>query len=213
MLLAYTLLPVIWFFVAQIFVIFISFPDAVFSWYLSSIGRYIPGKVWQFVGRVAILNHPSGSVFSATLYEHLILMAGAGLFSLIFPKFLYIQLGIIFVLLLVIFTWKFSIKTLIPLILSVVYWSLVGLSAYFTSRALNLKFGYPEISFVYSISFVASYVLPLTPAGLGIREGIISLLMGYDPASSSFAILTRLIILIVDIIMLAFGFLYKRFAR
>jgi len=86
MLLAYTLLPVIWFFVAQIFGIFISFPDAVFSWYLSSIGRYIPGKVWQFVGRVAILNHPSGSVFSATLYEHLILMAGAGLFSLIFPK-------------------------------------------------------------------------------------------------------------------------------
>jgi len=116
MLLAYTLLPVIWFFVAQIFGMFISFPDAVFSWYLSSIGRYIPGKVWQFVGRVTILNHPSGSVFSATLYEHLILMAGAGLFSLIFPKFLYIQLGIIFVLLLVLFTWKFSIKTLIPLI-------------------------------------------------------------------------------------------------
>jgi hypothetical protein len=213
MLLAYTLLPVIWFFVAQIFGIFISFSDAVFSWYISSIGRYIPGKVWQFVGRAAILNHPSGSVFSATLYEHLILMAGAGLFSLIFPKFLYIQLGIIFVLLLVLFTWKFSIKTLIPLILSVVYWSLAGLSAYFTSRALNLKFGYPEISFVYSFSFVASYVLPLTPAGLGIREGIISLLMGYDPTSSSFAILTRLIILIVDIIMLAFGFLYKRFAR
>jgi len=213
MMCAYTFLPAIWFFVARSFGISISFPEAVFSWFFSSIGRYIPGKVWQFVGRVSVLNHPSKSVFSATLYEHVVLMAGAGIFSLIFPKFLYLQLGINFALILVLFFWKFSLNSIISLILAVLYWVFAGLSVFFASRALNLNFGYAEISFVYSFSFVVSYVLPITPAGLGVREGIISLLMGYNPQASSFAVLTRFIILLVDLLMLAFGFLYRRFAK
>ncbi len=213
MCLAYTLLPPIWFFVVRSFGLTISFADAVFSWYLSSMGRYIPGKVWQFVGRVSILNLPTTSVISATIQEHLILMAGGGIFSLISPKFPILQLAITSILLLVIFFWKFSLKSLISLVLAVIYWSLVGLSAFFVSEAINLGFSYQEISFVYSFSFVTSYILPITPAGLGIREAMISLLMGYNPQSSSFAILTRFLITIVDVFMLGLGFIYRRFAK
>ncbi len=228
---AYIFLPVVWFFVARSFGIPITFKESVVSWYVSSIGRYIPGKVWQFAGRVSSLNHPAGKVLSAMFYEHLVLMLSAAMFSFIYPKYPFIQ-GLAFsILLFITIIWGYFVKFLqrfnpnlsyapknakfvfISLFISVIYWIFSSLSAYFVSLSLSSNYGYRYIAFVFSFSFVASYVLPLTPAGLGVREGIISALMGYNIQSSAFSILTRLVITTVDIVMLIFALIYNRFAK
>ncbi len=228
---AYAFLPLIWFFVAKSFGISINFFESVYSWFVSSIGRYIPGKVWQFVGRVSTLNHPKGKVLSAMLYEHLILMLTASVFSLIYPYNIPLQLTIIFVLLGIVTFWRYFLPyakkfglnisfypkntgyVIFSVLFGFLYWTVSSFSAYAISKALDQGLNFGKVAFVFSFSFVASYILPLTPAGLGIREGIISFLMGYDLKSSAFSILTRLIITSVDLFVVSSVLIYRRLAK
>jgi len=225
MLLSYGLLPLIWLFVGRAFGIPLNVREAVNSWFVSSVGRYIPGKVWQFVGRASLLPYPASVVISAMFYEHLVLMAGASLFSFVLLRFPLLQVLITVALTVALLLWKYFILLLnrwlpkvqhyprrwkdvfVTVLLSTLYWAISGFAAYLIARSTFWDKGYPEIAFVYSFSFVASYVLPLTPAGLGIREAIISGIMGYNLQSSVFALLTRLAILVVDLITLGIGVL------
>jgi len=221
--LSYLLLPMIWLLVGRAFGFAMTPEEAVHSWFVSSVGRYIPGKVWQFVGRASLLPYPSSLVISAMFYEHLVLMVGASIFSFILPRFLPIQMGITIVLLLMLFAWRRVILllarwfprvehyprrmdyVLLAVGVSVMYWAISGVAAFLISRSIGWERGFREIAFIYSFSFVASYVIPLTPAGLGIREGIITAVMGYDLSSSVFALLTRVAIAITDLLMLILG--------
>ncbi len=225
MLLSYSLLPLIWLYVGRAFGIPLNIREAVNSWFVSSVGRYIPGKVWQFVGRASLLPYPASVVISAMFYEHLILMTGASLFSFVLPRFPLLQVLITLTLATALLMWRYFIllirrwfpkvhhyprrwkDVVVAVLLSTLYWAISGFAAYFIAKSTFWGKGYPEIAFVYSFSFVASYVLPLTPAGLGIREAIISGIMGYNLQSSVFALLTRLAILAVDLITLGIGVL------
>ena len=220
---SYSLLPVVWFFVGRAFGIPLKPREAINSWFVSAVGRYIPGKVWQFVGRASLLPYPASVVVSAMFYEHLVLMAGASIFSFVSPRFPILQLSITVALIAFLFLWRYAILitrrwfpkvdhyprrwdfVLLSVLSATLYWAFSGYAAYLIARSTHWGKGYPEIAFVYSFSFVASYVLPLTPAGLGIREAIISGIMGYDVQSSVFALLTRLTILATDLITLGVG--------
>ncbi len=220
---SYSLLPVVWFFVGRAFGVPLKPREAVNSWFVSAVGRYIPGKVWQFVGRASLLPYPASVVVSAMFYEHLVLMVGASLFSFVRPSFPTLQTSITVVLIVLLFLWKYAILitkrwlpkvrhypkrwdfVLLAVLFATLYWAFSGYAAYLVARSIRWGKGYPEIAFVYSFSFVASYVLPLTPAGLGIREAIISSVMGYDVRSSVFALLTRLVILATDLLTLGVG--------
>ena len=225
LLLSYGLLPVVWLSVGRAFGIPLKPREAVNSWFVSAVGRYIPGKVWQFVGRASLLPYPASVVVSAMFYEHLVLMVGASLFSFVRPTFPIVQMAITVALVLALLLWRYAILlvrrwfpkvshyprrwdfVLLAVLTATLYWASSGYAAYLVSKSIRWGKGYPEIAFVYSFSFVASYVLPLTPAGLGIREAIISTVMGYNVQSSIFAVLTRLAILIVDMLTLLVGVL------
>ncbi len=221
--LAYSLLPLIWLSVGRSFSLNMSLREAVSSWYVSSVGRYVPGKVWQFVGRASMLDHPTSKVISAMFYEHLVLMTGASLVSLVHGRLLHLKVFITFILLLSLLTWKRLVLLLgrlfpsathypsawggvvLSVVLAVLYWTLAGFSAYLVAGSVGWKGGWREITFVFSFSFVTSYLLPITPAGLGIREGIISVLLGYDVQSSAFSLLSRLSTVVADLITFAVG--------
>ncbi len=223
MVLSYSLLPVVWLFVGRAFGVPLRPREAVNSWFVSAVGRYIPGKVWQFVGRASLLPYPASVVVSAMFYEHLVLMAGASLFSFVRPNFPVLQISVTLVLVALLLLWRYAVLilrrwfpkvnhypkrwnfVLMAVLSATLYWAFSGYAAYLVAQSTHWGKGYPEIAFVYSFSFVASYVLPLTPAGLGVREAIISGVMGYDVQSSVFALLTRLVILATDLITLGVG--------
>jgi len=221
--LSYSLLPLIWLAVGRAFGIPLNLKEAVSSWFISSIGRYIPGKVWQFVGRASLLPYSSTLVVSAMFYEHLILMAGASLFSFVFFRYPTLQILLSSMLIAALILWRWSVGLIskrfpkvrhypsrpvfivVALVLSTLYWSISGFGAYLVAKSIGWERGYQEVAFAYSFSFVASYVLPLTPAGLGIREAILSTVMGYSAQSSIFALLTRIAIVVADLLALGVG--------
>lgn len=222
----------------------IGLMDAVSIFYLSALGRYIPGKVWQLVG-LAYLSEGAGiesevAITASLLSQSLSVVSGivisAGILTMYIPTpiVLVIVLGSLVFLYPPVFNkllnWV-SIKVRnTPLKLNinlykivclfagyVIAWGCYGFSFYLLFSSLSV-----DISFLKSVEFfAASYLLGLfavfVPGGLGVREGILTVLLGKIGIASyigSFiALLERVNITLTEIILGFLGlgvFLLKR---
>lgn len=170
-----------------------SFSNCAKALALCQIGKYLPGNVANIIGRVGYLlkvGYGKGNVFKSFLYEHVILVL-SGLFCSIFilKKWglnhqVYIWglvLGVLFFLLVHFFAkkkWKLNFKlsqylssffilSLNHLILGVVLLWL--LSIYGVSFEGGALFFVSVIIF----SWLGGFLVPGSPGGIGVREGII----------------------------------------
>ena len=87
------------------------------------------------------------------------------------------------------------------------YWIVAGIAFYFFIRAFfPLELYYiPILSGMYAISFTAGYLSFFTPAGLGVREGILTLLLSLfipTPVAIGVTLLSRLWLIGVELIIL-----------
>lgn len=87
------------------------------------------------------------------------------------------------------------------------YWVVSGVALYFFIRAFY-PFGWyyiPILSGLYALSFTAGYLTFLTPAGLGVREGVLTVLLSFfipTPIAIGVALLSRLWLVGVELTIL-----------
>lgn len=87
------------------------------------------------------------------------------------------------------------------------FWIVTGTAFYFFVRSFYpLSFSYiPILSGIYAISFVAGYLTFFTPAGLGVREGCLTVLLSFfipTPIAIGIALLSRLWVVGAEIAIL-----------
>jgi uncharacterized membrane protein YbhN (UPF0104 family) len=199
-------------------------------WYVSNLGRYIPGKIWQIVGRVELARaegvSPPACAASVVYETGLIVISGALVFLLALaalggdgpgistrPVLILLPLGLILlhpsvfsagtnkilrilrrpeVTLDVGTGWAASVFALYGLL-----WIVQGSGFFFLVRSLaDVPGGWlPKMVGIFSASWIAGFLSLVTPGGLGVREGVMALLLGmYLPPSVSavISILSRI---------------------
>lgn len=108
------------------------------------------------------------------------------------------------------------IKLVIALCIHCVFWLIQGLGLYFILKAFyeNPIWGPLEITRVFVISWLAGFLVPFIPAGLGVRDLALSNLLinlGVDIyVASLVAILSRAVALIVELVFVAFAFIFSK---
>ncbi len=108
--------------------------------------------------------------------------------------------------------WKPSVVAVCLLLVSnAAYWSIHGMAMCFIPNVSSVEhISLISLSAVYGISWLAGFVFFLTPAGLGVREGVmISLLQWYGATSDDatlVALLSRFFWIAVEGILILFSF-------
>ncbi len=69
--------PFVWRYILGSFGIQIPWKKAVISWIYSNVGKYMPGKVWQFVGRVALTKSVKPEITLATVFLEVIISSSS----------------------------------------------------------------------------------------------------------------------------------------
>lgn len=206
---------------------------------LTQLGKYIPGSIWQFVGRISILRErgiPMRSIRDSLLAEHFWVIASAALLAglLIFsnrpdffanwlvdagfePK----KIGLFSVFGLFAITGGVILLfnqgslhwlrrflpplSLVPLLF--LMWLFLGASLWVTLEPFSASM--PPLLYVvgiYCFAYVAGFLVPFAPAGLGIREAI--LVFGLIPFVSAdvaimLAVVNRIIYFFVELAIAA----------
>ncbi len=215
----------------------IQIRDAMRVRTVGDLARYLPGKVWFFLGRLSLaqkegVEKPAG--FFSILIEVLAnLVAGILVFFLTLPflnfsklpnniylSFFFLPLGLVFLHpkvfsrllnfgLRILKKKSIEIELKYSLILSVVFfyfilWFLVGFSLFLLSKSIYpLGWGMLlPFTAIYAISWVIGFLSFITPAGLGVREGVFTfLLSAYVPVPIAIilSILTRVVITVAEV--------------
>jgi len=171
---------------------------------VSQLGKYIPGSIWQFVGRAAAYRE-RGAAFAAIrdslLIESLWVVASAlvigatlvGIRALELLRaaasesiFLWLAALVVVGLLLtaMAFIWKRALLMRYlrlawpgPWLLTVqlITWVLLGLSFWVLTEAAGMKVDVAYAIGIFALAFALGFMVPIAPAGLGIRDGILTL--------------------------------------
>lgn len=176
---------------------------------ISMFGKYIPGKLWFTVGRIALLERvgvPKKKSFTAVVLEtYLLLLSGAFFFLINIFKFennvLYSIILIVVVLFLLFLSLPKIFKNIINLFLKIfkkekidfnikfkeyifivslyfLVWIFSGLEFYLLIYSFTLKtYDFVGILSIYPASWVVGFLSFLMPAGIGVREGMIFVLL------------------------------------
>lgn len=237
----------------------VSFLSAWTLFQLSEIGKYVPGKVGQFVGIIAlcrffkiekaeaivstlmqlafqcasgllvgvpILFYPSTKKIlhnlPAKVLYNLPLLVGALLFiiflcfilRILFKKYLSTQ----FIYILKGMRSLFSLKGIFQF--AMIYlslWVCLGISFYLFVKSIYPipVLHLPIITSIYAFAWSISFMTLVTPGGLGVREGILSLLLTscLSPATATLvALLSRLWVICVEILLagVAWGYYMRQ---
>lgn len=216
----------------------VEFPVLARIWFLSNLSRYIPGKIWQFVG-VMELSRAVGisalkSVTSLAVYMGFVLLAGWIVGVYLIPgdalggaAHLLPVLRIATPLLLLLLH-PTVLNTVVgwvarltkrPLLrwdgswaeggilvgLNVLQW--LGLGAAFTLFVDSLTAlgpaHYPTLTAVFALSFLGGYVVLLAPAGLGAKEGVLTLLLASMlplPVAAAIAVAARVWMILSELV-------------
>jgi uncharacterized membrane protein YbhN (UPF0104 family) len=181
-------------------------------WFLSNLGRYLPGKVWQVMGMVYLCERED--VPKAVTFTSIVL--GLSLYSLagLFLMYLYILFGegeqfsqYAYVFLLCIplgicvlypavfektlnFALRLVKKEQIKLnvrfsmiitlfFIYIVIWGVYGLAFYlFASSIFPISFShFPALVCIFAASYVIGLVAIFVPAGIGVRESLLTTLL------------------------------------
>jgi uncharacterized membrane protein YbhN (UPF0104 family) len=212
-------------------------------WFFSNLGRYLPGKVWQFLGMVYMLEKrgvpprksfstailaQSFSVISGLLIAFLFL--GVNLYSQFFARspLLVVVMVVfgLFVLVIVfhprllnrIINWGLGIlkrekislditsKDVIIYILAYsVSWLLFGLAFLVFIKAMaEASFGmYPSLTGAFAFAFNIGFLALFVPGGIGVREGILVLLLSTlfpVPVATLISLLARLWVTVAELL-------------
>lgn len=196
----------------------LGFPVAARLYNLSQLGKYLPGSIWQYVGRAAAYRSRGATypqIRDSLLTESLWVIVGAMAtgFVLCGPAIVAtirrslspmlqtwlaaattVAVAGFFVLML----WKRDaflryLRSAIPtpraLLVQIFVWVLLGLSFWVLLRACGMTAG-PFFSIgLFAAAYAVGFLVPFAPAGLGIRDGILALgLLPYAPPGQALAV-------------------------
>jgi len=209
----------------------ISYQEALTITSVSQLGKYIPGGIWHFVGKFGIYKARAVETkdgLRVMIWENAWLLSSAGVVGLL--GFLITGSDTIFALVpfssilfqsshflwiipllwlvtmalveLILFKTIIISDFLVTAIEQVVAWIFLGLSLFFVfpvGRELLLS-----IVGAFSLSWVGGYIAVFAPGGIGVRELLLSLILGTFFSSielGAFAAAHRFIWIVVEIIL------------
>lgn len=196
----------------------IGFVDAFRLYNLSQLGKYLPGSVWQFIGRAAAYRHLGaqyGPIRDALLCESLWIVAGAavvgavltgpallgilgGSLSSFVAWWLGIGFGLALLAVLAAALWKRALllryaRLAWPPARAVAaqagIWLLLGLGFFVLAHACGVAVGPMFAIGLFAAGYAVGFLVPIAPAGLGVRDAVLTLgLMPYVPAGEALAV-------------------------
>ncbi|MFQ6032240.1 MAG: lysylphosphatidylglycerol synthase transmembrane domain-containing protein [Candidatus Zixiibacteriota bacterium] len=209
------------------------------AWFISNLGRYIPGKVWQFLGMIFLLERegvPKKNTFSTGVLGQTLSVISGLLISALFLGSKVLSKNPVLMVLLIVFFIGVLALIFYPKLLERVMnsalrilkkdqilldlkskniffyflcyslaWLLSGLAfaifiKAFTPASLQM---YPGLTGAFAFSFNIGFLALFAPGGIGVREGVLVLLLeAYFPAPVAIlvSILSRLWISVVELL-------------
>ena len=196
----------------------LSYGTAIRLYNLSQLGKYLPGSIWQFVGRAAAYRNIGGSygqIRDSLLVESLwiisgaaavgILMCGPGI-ALLVDKTLTGAIRWWFASLVLtggltgigLLLWKRRllaryVRLLVPswrvIIVQLAVWGLLGMAFWVLANACQMPIS-PVFSIgLFAAAYAMGFLVPFAPAGLGVRDGILMVgLLPYATAGEALAV-------------------------
>ncbi len=197
----------------------LSYSRGAAIWFVSLLGRYLPGSIWSAVGKIYLCEKEgiskSKTGVSVILEQAYVLITGmvVFLFSLAFwhdRSSLHSLFSIFFICpVLLIFLHPRPLTAVLnpvlkwmkkaPLVINLSfytllktfifylgYWAVFGIAFFlFIDSIYKIEFSKIVItSGIFAVSFVIGYITIAVPSGLGVREGMLSLLLSnYMPAA------------------------------
>lgn len=219
-----------------------------YYWTLSSLGKYVPGRIWQFAGRLYLfdkLGFSKTQIVSCSIVEQFhFLLSSLSLFCLfalmnydMIPK-TYFTMGIFGGVVLVLggfilihprvlnacisivskfikkidFSYDMTYKdSLMFFIYFFVGWLSIGLGFAFLTKSLmtiDMKL-FLCLAGANSGAYFSGYIVLLTPAGLGVREGVLTYLLNMifmKGVGAVLSVLTRIWYIVGEMLYLALSF-------
>lgn len=196
----------------------LSMKDSYWIYNMTQLGKYVPGSIWQLVGRVVILKRrgvPTAQIRDAILAEHAWVVATASFMAAalillakphffldwadnvgISPKLVAGVVAAVAAVALVtlfavfkarFFLWLWRLRPTVPAVLVLFgTWILLGLSLWITLGPFaTAQVPWYYVVGIYCFAYVAGFLVPFAPAGLGIRESILTFgLLPYMPVET-----------------------------
>ena len=225
----------------------ISYLKAFRIFTLSNLGRYVPGKIWQFFGAAYLSEKENICGIKAglvTATNFMISVLSGGVFSLFLlyqnpfvRERLDLKVAIFSLILLLSLLHPYSMDKITKLIkkitgrqleiasfsflsmvrfflLFLLLWVIYGVAfILFVQSFYNINFIEDfSIAGVYPLSFILGYMVLFAPAGLGVREGILTYLLTYYmplPIAGIIAIMSRLWLTSVELFSVAIALRVK----
>lgn len=197
----------------------LSFKDSYWIYNITQLGKYVPGSIWQFVGRIVILKRkgvPVAQIRDAMLAEHAWVIASASVMAacliiLAKPHFFLDWLDNMRVSPLLVgtllaagalatlglglmafrrhfFFWLWRLRPVPSALATLAFiWVLLGVSLWVTlAPFVTVPPPWYYVVGIYCFAYVVGFLVPFAPAGLGIRESILSFgLLPYMPLETS----------------------------
>lgn len=201
---------------------------AVWAYATSQLAKYVPGNVFQLVGRQALgvaAGISNAPLAKSSVLELLIIAASTILFVPLVSPFVFLDVGwttslpLFFILaaaLLLLTGWLFG-STLARSV--AFYASYLAVSGAIFVVAYSLAGGssdlslYPAIAGAYVIAWLAGLLTPGAPAGIGVREAVLLFLLdGLSPSSVILlaVVIGRMITVLGDLLFFVGGLIAGR---
>lgn len=182
----------------------IGYVDATRLYNLSQLGKYLPGSIWQFVGRAAAyrshLGASYGEIRDSLLTESLWVagaasMVGVALCGVPLWRFMrdkapesliwwlagLVALGAVATV--VLFIWRRAwllryLRSAVPtprvMLVQAGVWFLLGMSFWILVRACDMPAGLLFSIGLFAGGYALGFLVPFAPAGLGIRDAVLT---------------------------------------
>jgi len=198
---------------------------------ITQLGKYLPGGIWHFAGKFGVYKArgiTTKKTTQAMIWENIWLLSAAGVvggFTLLitseetvcsFLSFICVNnlsgtlavlVPVLWISMMLIFEWVFFKKkkiSTVDFVLTaaeqVLVWISFGLSLWMVFPQSSVFF--PHILGAFSISWVAGYAAVFAPGGIGIRELLLTMLLGSFFSSqevAAYATVHRLLWVVVEV--------------
>ncbi len=215
----------------------ITFPASTFVVFFSQIGKYLPGNVGHFIGRGFLVKHivSKSDIVYSLFVENIILLIVAVTFGIgylffidieyyfSFYELLLVLLGIVLVSIAGIYLVKkkISLYTLRPatviklFLLATISTLFGGLVIYLLADLFDStnSVSYLQYTAGFALAFLAGFVVPGAPGGIGIREYSFVLLFQNqlgEGVALQIILLFRLISILGDLSIFLAAYYYKK---
>jgi hypothetical protein len=198
---------------------------------LSQLGKYVPGSIWQFVGRAAAyrrLGATYAAIRDSLLIESLWIVVAAALVGLALTGPVAVELvtesltpglrawlvggmavagtaaaGVALLKREVALRYlRLAVPSARVVLVQAMLWLLLGLAFWILARACGLQVGVGFATGLFAAAYAVGFMVPFAPAGLGIRDAILTLgLLPHAATGEALAItvLARAVYLLVDV--------------